>query len=89
MSSSKKRKNANSDLHRQLSDLKDTLSNAVGEKASDVKDKATEMVNTLLENLQESSHDYKEDIEERITNKPIQSVLIAVGVGVLLSKILL
>jgi ElaB/YqjD/DUF883 family membrane-anchored ribosome-binding protein len=89
MSRSRKAKNLKkTDIYSTLNDLKDTLTQAVGEKAGDAKEKATQMVNDLLENLHEKSDDYQESLEECITEKPFKSVAIALGLGFLLAKLL-
>ncbi len=86
MSKTKKRNRINDlDLQESLLNVK----SAIGEATGDVKGRAIDMISELLVDLQTKTSDYQDELEDRISAKPLKSVGIAVLLGLFIGKCIL
>jgi ElaB/YqjD/DUF883 family membrane-anchored ribosome-binding protein len=82
---SRKTKKTEHDLYHDLLNIKSALTNT----ADGVKGRAEDLVTNLLEDLQNRTTGLQDEVEEYITEKPLQTVGIAVLVGIIIGKIIL
>ncbi len=78
-------KNMDNKMYHSLLNLKEAL----GETTDGVKSRAGELITELLEDFQEKSTDYQHELEEYIMDKPLKSMGLAIGFGILIGKFIL
>lgn len=82
---SRKTKKTEHDLYHDLLNIKSALASG----ADGVKGKAEDLVSNLLEDLQNRTSGLQDNVEEYVTDKPLQSLGIAVLFGIIVGKIIL
>ena len=81
----RKVKKTGNDLYHDLLNIKD----AITDTADGVKTRAEGLVTDLLEDIQNRATGYHDEVEEYITEKPLQTLGIAVLFGIFLGKVVL
>jgi ElaB/YqjD/DUF883 family membrane-anchored ribosome-binding protein len=82
---SRKVQKTKNDLYHDLLNIKSALTDT----ADGVKDRAESLVTDLLEDLQGRTTSIQDELETHISEKPLQTLGIAVLVGIVIGKIIL
>ena len=85
LSSRRKVKKSQNNIYADLIRIKDSMKDTAGE----VKGRASDLLNDLIEEVQDRTSSVQSEIKDYAKDKPLQSLGIAVLLGVIIGKIVL